>query len=77
MSRHKIPTSNRQRKQRLSQIQSIKVKSVISGRPLRIFSLMPENSVIFSDGIENDFVQSKSGIEAAVTLAEKKGDLIV
>ncbi len=38
---------------------------------------MPENSVIFSDGIENDFVQSKSGIEAAVTLAEKKGDLIV
>ncbi|MDO0823115.1 hypothetical protein [Desulfosporosinus nitroreducens] len=40
--------------------------------PLRIFSLMPENGVIFSDGIENDFVQFNSGIEATVLLLLRK-----
>lgn len=45
--------------------------------PLKIKSLMPENGVIFSDGIECDYLQFNSGMEATVTLAEKKGRLVV
>lgn len=45
--------------------------------PLKILSCMPENGVIFSDGIESDFLQFNSGIEATITIAEKKGKLVV
>lgn len=45
--------------------------------PMKILSQMPENGVIFSDGIENDFIQFNSGIEATITVAEKKGHLMV
>lgn len=45
--------------------------------PLKILSQMPENGVIFSDGIESDFLQFNSGIEAIITIAEKKGYLVV
>lgn len=44
---------------------------------LKILSQMPENGVIFSDGIESDFLQFNSGIEATITVAEKKGHLVV
>lgn len=44
---------------------------------LRLISQMPENGVIFSDGIEKDYLEFNSGTEAVVTLAEKKGYLIV
>ena len=45
--------------------------------PLKILSSMPENGVIFSDGVEGDFLEFNSGIEATVTVAEKKGHLVV
>ncbi len=45
--------------------------------PLIVLSQMPENGVIFSDGIESDFLQFNSGIEATITLAEKRGRLVV
>jgi hypothetical protein len=38
---------------------------------------MPENGVIFSDGIESDYLQFNSGIEATITLADKIGHLVV
>lgn len=44
---------------------------------LKIHSLMSESGVIFSDGIETDFLQFNSGITAEVTIAEKKGHLVV
>lgn len=44
---------------------------------LQITSQMPENGVIFSDGIEQDFLQFNSGIEAKISVAAKKGYLIV
>jgi NAD kinase len=44
--------------------------------PLRISSQMAENGVIFSDGIENDFLQFNSGTEATICLSQKKGHLI-
>lgn len=44
--------------------------------PLKILSHMPENGVIFSDGIESDFLQFNSGIEASITIADKSGHLV-
>jgi hypothetical protein len=43
--------------------------------PLTLVSQMPENGVIFSDGIEADFNKFNSGTCAAVSVAEKKGRL--
>ena len=43
---------------------------------LKIYSKMPENGVIFSDGIENDFVNFNSGVIADISLSEKKGILV-
>ena len=44
---------------------------------LLITSQMAENGVIFSDGIENDYLQFNSGTEVTVKIAEKKGRLII
>lgn len=50
----------------------------VSGNsPLKILSQMPENGVIFSDGIESDYILFNSGIEATISVAEKKGHLVV
>ncbi|WP_139227341.1 hypothetical protein [Collimonas sp. OK307] len=40
-------------------------------------SLMPENRVIFSDGIETDYIEFNSGIVAELGIAKKNGHLIV
>ena len=45
-------------------------------QPLVVSSQMPENGVIFSDGIEADFLRFNSGMKATVTLAERKGLLV-
>ena len=50
---------------------------ITNAEPLKIVSHMPENGVIFSDGIESDFLEFNSGMGATVTLAEKKGLLVV
>jgi NAD kinase len=44
---------------------------------LSVRSLMPENGVIFSDGIEADRLDFNSGTEVQVALAERIGRLIV
>ncbi len=46
-------------------------------QPMIVKSFMPENGVIFSDGIESDFLQFNSGSVASVGIADKKGNLIV
>lgn len=50
---------------------------VTSHKPLVIVSQMAENGVIFSDGIENDFLEFNSGKTATISLAERKGLLVV
>lgn len=45
--------------------------------PLVIISQMPEHGIIFSDGIESDFLEFNSGTRAEIKLAEKKGLLVV
>jgi hypothetical protein len=44
--------------------------------PMKVLSLMPENGVIFSDGIESDFLTFNSGIEATVSVSKRVGRLI-
>jgi len=42
-----------------------------------LVSQMPENGVIFSDGIESDYLEFNSGVEATIAVAEKCGLLAV
>jgi len=49
---------------------------VTSETPLILESRMAENGVIFSDGIENDFLEFNSGTRAIIGIAERKGLLI-
>jgi NAD kinase len=45
--------------------------------PLQIVSSMPENGVIFSDGMEQDFLQFNSGSMVTIGIADQKGYLVV
>jgi hypothetical protein len=44
---------------------------------LKLRSLMPENGVIFSDGIEADFVAFNSGATAEIGVARRTGVIVV
>jgi hypothetical protein len=46
-------------------------------KPLEIVSLMPQNGVIFSDGIEEDRLEFNSGTTAKIGLAERTLRLVV
>lgn len=47
------------------------------GDSFRILSKMPENGVVFSDGIESDTIEFNSGIEIVIGVADRKGQLVV
>lgn len=51
--------------------------SVTEERPLCILSEMAEHGVIFSDGIEADFVEFNAGTLATISPAERSGRLVV
>ena len=56
--------------------------SLVFGRitkklPLQVGSLMPERGVIFSDGIEEDFLDFNAGSQAEIRIADKIGHLVV
>ena len=44
--------------------------------PLTIRSNMPDTGVIFSDGIESDFIRFDAGLEASVKVSEQRGHLV-
>jgi NAD kinase len=46
------------------------------GQTLEIISHMPQNGVIFSDGVESDFLHFDSGAIASIAIAEKKVSLV-
>jgi hypothetical protein len=48
-----------------------------SGEELVLESLMPSAGVIFSDGMESDFLQFNSGALARVRAAEQRARLVV
>jgi NAD kinase len=45
--------------------------------PLTLVSQMPEHGVIFSDGIESDYLQFNAGSRAVIGVADRKGLLVV
>jgi NAD kinase len=49
---------------------------VTASQPLILVSQMSENGVIFSDGIESDFLRFNSGAEATIGVAGRKGRLV-
>ena len=44
--------------------------------PFLVLSKMPENGVIFSDGMETDSIEFNSGVEVSIGVSEKKGCLV-
>jgi hypothetical protein len=55
--------------------------SLVFGRvtpetPLTLESQMAEHGVIFSDGLEKDFLEFNSGTQAVIGIAERKGVLV-
>lgn len=48
---------------------------ITTAEPLTIVSEMPENGVIFSDGIEADFLKFGSGMKATIEVADRVGCL--
>lgn len=44
---------------------------------MTIESCMPENGIIFSDGIENDYLEFNSGTTASIGVSDRTGNLIV
>ncbi|MBU5316367.1 sugar kinase [Clostridium bornimense] len=50
---------------------------ISKGNSFKIKSLMSENGVIFSDGVENDFLNFNSGSEVTISIADKKGLLVI
>lgn len=50
---------------------------VTAKSPLTLTSQMPENGLIFSDGIESDFLEFRSGARATIVPSLRKGCLVV
>lgn len=50
--------------------------TIARGSRMQLRSLMAEGGVIFSDGIESDFLQFNAGTEAQITVAERYGQLV-
>jgi NAD kinase len=46
-------------------------------QPLTLISQTAENAVIFSDGIEADYIEFNSGTRATISIADKHGTLVV
>lgn len=53
------------------------IGKVTAQKPLTIVSLMAESGVIFSDGIESDYLEFNAGTRAVIAPAAKKGRLVV
>lgn len=51
--------------------------SACDDSPLRLESLMPENGVLLSDGIQNDFIEFNSGCTVEVGISDRVGRLII
>ena len=51
--------------------------AIVRNEPLTVRSHMPESGVIFSDGIERDYVEFNAGAVARIGIADRQGRLIV
>jgi len=55
---------------------SLTAGTISAQKPLTVESHMPFNGVIFSDGIESDFLKFNSGCKVTVSIASKKANLV-
>ncbi len=55
---------------------NIVVGEIIGQNELIIESMMPENGVIFSDGIQSDYLKFNSGSTAIFKIAKQKANLV-
>lgn len=46
-------------------------------KPLQLISRMPEHGVIFSDGVESDFLVFSSGMQVEISVADRRGYLVI
>ncbi len=46
-------------------------------KPLTLKSKMAENGVIFSDGLENNYLEFTAGITATIKVSDTQGVLVV
>lgn len=56
---------------------SIVTGDITAGAPLKLESRTPDGGVIFSDGVENDFLNFNSGVLATIQVAKRKTMLAV
>lgn len=49
---------------------------VVEGETLEVVSQMAHNGVIFSDGMESDFLRFESGMKARITVADRRVNLL-
>lgn len=56
---------------------SLVLGSMEAGSPLKLESLMPEEGVVFSDGIQSDYLAFNSGCVLSVGIAGVKGHLVI
>jgi len=56
---------------------SVVFGEITEDSPMKLLSQMAGNGVIFSDGMEADFLEFNSGMTATITVAEKCGHLII
>ena len=50
--------------------------NVRAGEKLEVISQMPQDGVIFSDGVEADYLAFDSGLVASISIAEEKARLV-
>ena len=51
--------------------------TITKNKKLKIESNMPANGVLFSDGIESDFLSFNSGSTAEIGIAKEKANLVI
>lgn len=49
---------------------------ITAGQPLTLRSRMPDHGVIFSDGMEADYLQFTAGMEATIAISQRQGCLV-
>ncbi len=49
---------------------------ITSSQPLKLESQMPMNGIVFSDGIESDFLQFNAGCKLEISLAKQKANIV-
>lgn len=53
------------------------IAGVISNTALTVESLMPNNGIIFSDGIQKDFLEFNSGSIATITISKESAKIVI